>query len=406
MKKYLFVFLFGSLTTYAQVKEIKIEINKGNRYTNENSVPISMKAVGASEYTISNKETFDNAKWLSTNTWQVEIDEDDKDKKDPRKVRRQTSIWQIDEAVDGEKWVYIKFKDEAGKESEVYSASVVLDRIAPTDPFIKISPSKKKGLPANIVELDLSASDARYVKISSQKNFYNTFWQAFRPKIDKYDIGIGDGMKYVYVKFRDEAGNESVAAFDQYELDTHPPIRCKLVIENNKDFANNPQGIIRLQLSAVEATQMMISENEKFEGEDWLPYDEKTVEWVLKDHSIGTKKIFAKFRDNFGNESAVVTDDIMFDSQAPSEVRIEIDRKDDKKNIDNHVSLKVFAKNADFMIISNTVNFQGTRWQPYQETIAKWVLGGGFGKKTVYIKFKDKYENETGIYEATVWIEE
>jgi len=52
-----------------------------------------------------------------------------------------------------------------------------------------------------------------------------------------------------------------------------------------------------------------------------------------------------------------------------------------------NVALSLSAKNAFQMAISNTTDFAGISWEPYQTT-KKWTLTKGDGKKTVYAKFR------------------
>jgi len=52
-----------------------------------------------------------------------------------------------------------------------------------------------------------------------------------------------------------------------------------------------------------------------------------------------------------------------------------------------NVTLSLSAENAFQMAISNTTDFAGISWEPYQTT-KKWTLTKGDGKKTVYVKFR------------------
>lgn len=51
------------------------------------------------------------------------------------------------------------------------------------------------------------------------------------------------------------------------------------------------------------------------------------------------------------------------------------------------VTLSLSAENAFQMAISNTTDFAGISWEPYQTT-KKWTLTKGDGKKTIYTKFR------------------
>jgi hypothetical protein len=54
------------------------------------------------------------------------------------------------------------------------------------------------------------------------------------------------------------------------------------------------------------------------------------------------------------------------------------------------------ARNADYMLISNTPDFKEANWEEYSPTKI-WFLDSNIGLKTVYVKFKDKCENESVV---------
>ncbi len=57
---------------------------------------------------------------------------------------------------------------------------------------------------------------------------------------------------------------------------------------------------------------------------------------------------------------------------------------------DGKVNLKVFAKGAAEMMISNNGSFIGARWVPYEQAKANYKLDAREdGVKTVYAKFRD-----------------
>ena len=96
----------------------------------------------------------------------------------------------------------------------------------------------------------------------------------------------------------------------------HPEIPKSLIINNNNAYANSLNVI--LTLSAQNAFQMAISNYSDFAGVSWEDYN------ILKNWNLtegeGKKTIYAKFRSESGGVSKTVSDTIIFDITAPTNV--------------------------------------------------------------------------------------
>lgn len=66
---------------------------------------------------------------------------------------------------------------------------------------------------------------------------------------------------------------------------------------------------VTLTLSATNATEMMVSNQSNFAGISWESYKTSKT-WTLGT-GLGKKTVYAKFKSSTGNESAVVSDDVM-----------------------------------------------------------------------------------------------
>jgi hypothetical protein len=73
---------------------------------------------------------------------------------------------------------------------------------------------------------------------------------------------------------------------------------------------------ISLSLSALEAKDMMISENSDFEGASWEPYT-TTKNWTLSSGD-GTKTVYAKFRDFANFEGETLSQSVNLDTNIPT----------------------------------------------------------------------------------------
>ncbi|TAE02961.1 MAG: hypothetical protein EAZ97_02070 [Bacteroidetes bacterium] len=379
------LFLF-SLTAYSQclVKEVTVVLNKGNKYTNTTVVSLSIKALHAKEFKVSNHENFQAAAW--------------------RLYTKELPTWEIKDE-EGDQTVYVRFKDEAGIESETFTASVYLDRMPPENPYVKINYDKDAYHgSASLVDLTLSASDADYMMLSNSETYYGAKWETYQPDYKAWSLaGESDGVKKVYAKFRDRTGNISGTAFGEITIDTKAPVRGTIFINNGQNATRDSTGKVQIALNAIGADEMMVSNSVTFEGAEWQPY-KKTANWVLA-KGEGMKTVFVKFRDKSGNQSQTITATILQDYTPPKNCNIAINNgAGETSDIDNIVRLNINAPDAKFMIISNSVNFARARWTAITKEIPKWTLLQGLGEKTVFIRFRDEIGNETGVYQATIMV--
>jgi hypothetical protein len=121
---------------------------------------------------------------------------------------------------DGTKTVYVRFHDAAGNDSAVYTDTIILDTVGPAGSILINSGATTSTTP--FVMLTLSATDAR--SGAAQMRFSNsgTAWTAWEnyTTTRPWTVSAGDGLKTVYVQFRDGAGNTSAVYSDVIQLDT------------------------------------------------------------------------------------------------------------------------------------------------------------------------------------------
>lgn len=366
------------------VTSAKIRVNQGNKYTRSSKISLNITALKAREMMISNESSFSGKHW--------------------KPFRQNIPFWEIDAREDGVKTIYLKFRDYKKRESTVFFGDITLDRKAPQNPKVKIITKKELSRRnPSAVELQVEADEGTYVMISNEKRFYGKKWRLFlKGQPIKWSLGGSeDGKRVVFVKFRDHAGNESETVSDEIVIDTRPPIRCKLSIENGKKVTTDSTGNVKLLASALGATQMMISNHENFTDAIWQPYDE-VFTWNIG-RKDGTRKVYIKFKDDSDNISVVTTANIFQDTHPPYDCGITINHGATKTyNPDGKVSVQLTAQDAEFMMISNSFDFANYKWQRFQKNIPEWKLANGKGARTVYVIFKDKYGNRTGVYEATI----
>ncbi|WP_448518619.1 hypothetical protein [Rhodoflexus sp.] len=379
--------LLGSFSVLAQDEPIQLEnvrvlLDGGNKFTSSPIVTLKIEAAGARQMMVSRSPNMEGAVWqeFKNDYGQINLGNEE-----------------------GEKKVYVKLKDKYGNVTEPIEAKILLDRTPPKNP--KITINAEGGFvnnPERMVTLEIHADDAKYMMISNLATFKDARWQVYRPNVPNWKLEPGEGPRKVFVKFRDEARNESAVASAEIFVDAVPPLDPRITINGDQKFTNDASGKVMLTIFARGAKDMKVSEKSDFSDAEWQPY-KTTMEWRFDPEQQGERVIFVKFRDQAQNESAVASDNIIFDSTPPEDCSIVInDGAKYAENPDRFVDLKLSAKGAVFMMISNNLNFAGARWEPFREYYPKWRLAGDNGEKTVYVRFKDEYGNETGIVKASI----
>lgn len=108
--------------------------------------------------------------------------------------------------IDGTKSVSIKFRDQAGNESQVYTQSIILDTAPPSGSF---TINNGAGTTSSTrVNLSISATDNLgqiEMRIANENSTWSN-WQAYS-RSASWTLPNGNGPKKVLLELRDEAGN-------------------------------------------------------------------------------------------------------------------------------------------------------------------------------------------------------
>jgi hypothetical protein len=142
-----------------------------------------------------------------------------------------SATWLIDASADGLKSVYLRFRDAAGNESpaNMAPATITYDTHAPNPAMISlVTPAVAKS-PSVTVQLNTNVSDlssTQAVTLSDESTFTSatTTTPAPYPVSAQASLTLpaGDGLRTVFARFRDKAGNDAVTSVT-LTLDTQPP---------------------------------------------------------------------------------------------------------------------------------------------------------------------------------------
>lgn len=162
-----------------------------SEYTNSDYVSLFPSAAGAHEMYITN-----DASCNSSGTW--------------RPYQNTVNNWKLGQANDVAT-VYVKFKDSNGFISECVSDSITHDSVPPSGSFM-INNGAQATL-SNEVSLKFMSSDAKEMLITDSSDCTESDihkWIAFTEEMPLPLLATNGETKTFYVKYRDQAANESV----------------------------------------------------------------------------------------------------------------------------------------------------------------------------------------------------
>lgn len=317
-----------------------LTIDGGNEYATSSTVTLSLNASGADEMYISNSATC-----LGGGNWEP---------------YSPTKSWTLGQ-TNASSVVYAKFRDFAGNETSCVNDSIIHDSSGPSGASLLIDGGNTY-VSTTSVSLSLAATDANqmYLTNSSGCSSGGT-WQNF-DTTKSWTLAQSNDVARVYVKFRDVAGNESSCLEDSIIHDNLPPSVTSFAIEGGNDYVNTSS--VSLLLAVAGAHEMYLTNTATCSGGgSWQSYSTSEA-WTLA-QTNATATVYAKFRDQAGNESSCISDSITHDSTAPSGESVSIESGD------NHVtsasvSLSLAATDADEMYVTNSAACAGGgSWETY-----------------------------------------
>ncbi len=228
------------------------------------------------------------------------------------------------------------------------------------------------------VTLTVSATGAGQMSFSNDSYAWSA-WQAYGAA-KAWNLESGDGVRTVYVRFRDTAGNISALVSDDIMRDSTPPTGS---ISINGGAECSTSANVALAVSATEAVEMRFT-NDNTTWPSWEAYGAAKA-WTLS-NGDGNKTVYAQFRDLAGNVETVA-DSILLDTIAPAGTVVINGGAASTNNA--IVTLTFSAPGAIQMRVRNDA---WTEWLPYSTT-GSWSLTSGEGLKTVCVQFRDAAGN-------------
>jgi hypothetical protein len=274
-----------------------ITLNDGKSVTNKTEIGFELQANDTHEVTRYRISTLPD---LSDATWQIFTDTGTLSYGGP----------------DGDVKLYVAFRDEAGRISQIVNDTVMVDTKPPTA-RVSIDDGDEY---TNRTKVDLTVewfdlTDIVGMKVSTNPDV-GTWGDPVIPTNDlRFEMGPGEGVRTVYVWLMDEAGWTTVVN-DTIILDTLPPL-ISVLIDDDKPYTND-RGVT-LEIDAYDEAQVQVMMRNK--GDPWPSrWQTRTfpamVDWTLSEGDDGSREVTVRAKDAAGN-IALSSDVIVLDTTPP-----------------------------------------------------------------------------------------
>lgn len=181
----------------------------------------------------------------------------------------------------------------------------------------------------------------------------------------------------------------------------YPMPTGSIIINNGADTTVSARVTLSLSSIAVggTATSMQFSKD----GLMWFelePFSTTRTATLLP--GDGVKTIFVRFIDKDGLMSPIYSDTVMLDTTAPSGAIII--NNGDETTSSTAVSLNLTASDTGSAVVAMQLSKDGTTWFPWEpfSTTRQITLTGDFGRKAIYVRFRDAVSNVSPVYSATI----
>ncbi|MCG8311423.1 MAG: hypothetical protein MI975_28805 [Cytophagales bacterium] len=379
------IYSAGILLDRTPPRNCDLVINNNDPFVrNKNKrVSLSVRAEGADFMMISNHQSMKGGQWIPF---------------------KSAVAWTL-EGPEGIHYVHAKFKDLAGNESEVISKMIKSDFAPPKIMAFSINNGAEYCAdPQNKVHLTFNVEDAVRMAISNNHlkdtSSIKGLWEAYQPK-KEWILEGEDGLKIVYGRFKDEAGNVTHEYYDKIVLDRIPPTDGKIAINNGEEWLTDKNGKADIYLFAKGAHEMMLSNSSDFANGKWEPMAEVRKGWAINMSRPGAE-VFAKFKDLAGNTSEPVSAAIKIDVEPPKNASINIDNGNKfVTNRERKVNIEIRVDGATDMRISQNNGFRGAKWETVSSN-KEIVLAEADGEKTFYVQFRDNAGNLSNVVKSAI----
>ncbi len=330
--------------------------------------------------------------------------------------------WFLNPQSEGLKTVYARFRDIAGNESTDALSTVTYDVTPPTPAAISlitpaITNSAVVTLQLTTNPADLSSTQA--LTLSDESSFTGS--ASVGPSVfpvsgqSPFTLSAGDGARTIYARFRDKAGNDSVAS-TQVTLDTQLPTGSFTITgalaDGTPSSTATSTNVVTITIAAGGATQFRLSDSTMTScpTTGYSPL----VATVLANQTLPANGIVTLcLRDDATNTQALLTQSIILDTTAPTGCSLgAAGKKTDgvtaapvgKTGVRQiTVTVSACAGATEMAVLEGAVTCSSSSlsWVPFTTT-ASLVLGGADGARPIVGCVRDVARNVAPLTPAGI----
>ncbi len=314
-----------------------------------------------------------------------------------------SEVWQLLGSPEGEVTIYLRLRDDAGRISETYNDSIVIDTTPPEGRLLINDGAKYSN--STVVTCQVEWTDLTGVvamMVSNDPSFQGAIWQdpmnAF-----SWSLEEGDGNKTVYVRIRDFVGWETTLV-DDIILDGTPPV-ASISIDQDAPFTTSLDVMLSITLYDENPIRFKLANSGDPWPEAWRttasPVD---LPWVLSQGEDGPRRVNMLVHDAADNEFTA-HDDIVLDTTPPEGDLVLNDGEAFTNTLLANATLSASdaTSGLDRMRISDSDDFKGVPWQTVKDTFL-WTLTSGDGPKVIYVQLRD-LAGLVSTIDATIYLD-
>jgi Bacterial Ig-like domain len=318
---------------------------------------------------------------------------------------------------EGTKTVYVQFRTSTGIVGAYVTDTIILDVTAPFvgTPFLSGTADDNSATRYSYATINSSVSGSPvYMSFKNESAGSWSGWYTYNAVktgwyLNNYNT---DGVKTVYFKYRDAAGNETTGTHnDTIILDKTAPSISYFRIGGPTGPAKTGDTTVTLYSSVSDAGSGMYQMNIGNSGDAWNgfeTYDSSRTNWALKNPGTDEeKKIYCYYKDKAGNTTSSSNNDtITLDTTPPQDITIKVNN-DRQYAYSRNVTLSVSASDVPagsdmrfYLKQGTSSSYTYTSWESYgtSKTIALSDLDE---LKYVYVQFRDELDNTTTVSSST-----
>ncbi len=297
-------------------------------------------------------------------------------------------LYSLGQSPEGPITFYVKYRDAAGRVSETYNDTVVVDTTPPEATMLIDGGAKYTN--STHVTLDVNWTDVTGIvamMVSTDPDFEGSLWEDPMFPISGLLEGT-DGAQAIYVRLQDAVGWVTTVS-DGIILDRTPPT-ASIVIDDDAPYATSRDVLLSITVHDDSPSRIKLASDGEPWPDSWRNITSPTVlPWRLPPARDGARTVRLLVEDAAGN-AVVVSDDILLDTTAPEAELILAGGNQfiSELLVSVHLAVTDATSGVSKMRMTDTGYFTDTPWLEFNED-STWLFPEGEGVKTLFVQVMD-----------------